>query len=135
MYNRWISFIDKNKIPFKHQYGFGKNRSTELAIIELVEKITKGIDEGKYTLAIFLDLSKAFNTIDHGVLIKKLECYGIRGNCLEWFKNYLENRKQIVMYSNVKSCRWNDNKKWCPSGINTWAIAVSVIHKWYTKLQ
>ena len=103
MYNRLISFIDKNQILSKHQYGFRKNRSTELAIIELVEKITKGIDGGKYTMGIFLDLSKAFDTINHGILIKKLEYYGIRGNCLEWFKNYLENRKQIVKYNNVKS--------------------------------
>ena len=79
MYNRLISYIEVNKILSKHQYGFRKNRSTELAIIELVDKITKGIDQGKYTLGIFLDLSKAFDTIHHRILIKKLERYGIRG--------------------------------------------------------
>jgi hypothetical protein len=89
MYNRLIDFIDKNQILSKHQYGFRKNRSTELAIIELVDKITKGIDQGNYTLGIFLDLSKAFDTINHKILIKKLEHYGIRGICLKWFKNYL----------------------------------------------
>jgi retron-type reverse transcriptase len=89
MYKRLIDFIDKNQILSKHQYGFRKNRSTELAIIELVDKITKGIDRGNYTLGIFLDLSKAFDTINHKLLIKKLEHYGIRGICLKWFKNYL----------------------------------------------
>ena len=67
MYNRLIDFIDKSQILSKHQYGFRKNRSTELAIIELVDKITKGIDQEKYTLGIFLDLSKAFDTINHKI--------------------------------------------------------------------
>ena len=79
MYNRLINYIDKNGILSKHQYGFRKNRSTEFAIIELIDKITKGIDEGKYTLGVFLDLSKAFDTLDHRILTKKLEHYGIRG--------------------------------------------------------
>ena len=82
MYKRLIDFIDKNQILSKHQYGFRKNRSTELAIIELVDKIAKGIDQGKYTLGIFLDLSKAFDTINHKILIKKLEHYA-------WHKRYL----------------------------------------------
>ena len=103
MYNRLIDFIDKKQILSKHQYGFRKNRSTELAIIELVDNITKGIDQGKYTLGIFLDLSKAFDTINHKILIKKLEHYGIRGICLKWFKNYLEGRKQAVKYNTIKS--------------------------------
>ena len=103
MYKRLIDFIDKNQILSKHQYGFRKNRSTELAIIELVDKIAKGIDQGKYTLGIFLDLSKAFDTINHKILIKKLEHYGIRGICLKWFKNYLEGRKQAVKYNTIKS--------------------------------
>ena len=102
MYKRLIDFIDKNQILSKHQYGFRKNRSTELAIIELVDKIAKGIDQGKYTLG-FLDLSKAFDTINHKILIKKLEHYGIRGICLKWFKNYLEGRKQAVKYNTIKS--------------------------------
>ena len=103
MYNRLINYIDKNGILSKHQYGFRKNRSTEFVIIELIDKITKGIDEGKYTLGVFLDLSKAFDTLDHRILTKKLEHYGIRGTCLKWFESYLENRKQIVKYNKIKS--------------------------------
>ena len=103
MYNRLINFTDKNQILSKHQYGFRKNRSTEFAIIELADKITKGIDQGQYTLGIFLDLSKAFDIINHRILIEKLEHYGIRGICLKWFKNYLENRKQTVKYNTIKS--------------------------------
>ena len=65
MYQRLIKFIDANEILSKHQYGFRKNRSTEHAIIEITDKISKAIDEGKYTIGIFLDLSKAFDTVNH----------------------------------------------------------------------
>jgi hypothetical protein len=102
-YKRFIEFIETHKILSKHQYGFRKNRSTEHALIELVDKITTAIDEGKYTIGIFLDLSKAFDTINHQILINKLEHYGIRGTCQKWFKNYLSNRKQIVKYNQTKS--------------------------------
>ena len=70
MYRRLIKFIENNKILTKHQYGFRDNRSTELAIIELTDRITKAIDKGEYTLGIFLDLSKAFDTINHKILIE-----------------------------------------------------------------
>ncbi len=88
------------KIIF-YQYGFRKNRSTELAIIEFIDEITKAIDKGQYTIGIFLDLPKAFDTIDHSILIKKLEYYGIRGVALKWFENYLANGKQIVKYNDT----------------------------------
>ena len=103
MYRRLIKFIEKNKILTKHQYGFRENRSTELAIIELTDRITKAIDKGEYTYGIFLDLSKAFDTINHKILIQKLEHYGIRGIAQLWFENYLTNRKQIVKYNDVRS--------------------------------
>ena len=103
MYRRLIKFIEINKILTKHQYGFRDNRSTELAIIELTDRITKAIDKGEYTLGIFLDLSKAFDTINHKILIEKLEHYSIRGLAQHWFENYLTNRKQIVKYNEVRS--------------------------------
>ena len=103
MYRRLIKFIENNKILTKHQYGFRNNRSTELAIIELTDRITKAIDKVEYTLGIFLDLSKAFDTINHKILIEKLEHYGIRRLAQHWFENYLTNRKQIVKYNEVLS--------------------------------
>jgi retron-type reverse transcriptase len=75
------------------QFGFRKNRSTEHAILELTDKISKAIDEGKYTLGIFLDLSKAFDTVNHEILIKKQRNIG-----LQWFINYLQKRTQMVKY-------------------------------------
>jgi sarcosine oxidase/L-pipecolate oxidase len=76
---RLKQFIDKNNILSKHQYGFRKNRSTEHAIIDFVDKITTAIDQGKFSVGIFLDLSKAFDTINHKIQIRKLQHYGIRG--------------------------------------------------------
>jgi hypothetical protein len=77
MYKRLIKFVEKNNILTDYQYGFRKNRSTELAMIELVNRITEQIDKGKYTIGIFLNLSKAFDTIDHKILMDKLNYYGI----------------------------------------------------------
>ena len=102
-HKRLISYIEKHNILSKHQYGFRKNRSTEHAIIELTDKISKAIDDGKYTIGIFLDLSKAFDTVNHDILLKKLEHYGIRGNCLKWFESYLHERMQIVKFGHHKS--------------------------------
>ena len=74
-----------------------------MVIIELVDKITSAIENNEYTIDIFLDLSKAFDTVDHEILISKLEHYGIRGTPLSWFKNYLTKRQQIVKCNNVLS--------------------------------
>ena len=103
MYKRIIAFFNKNDILNKHQYGFRKKQSTNQAIIELIEKINGAIDQSKFTAGIFLDLSKAFDTVNHEILIKKLEYYGIRGLTLQWFKNYLSNRNQIVRYKSQHS--------------------------------
>lgn len=103
MYNRMIDFIEKYKILSDHQYGFRAKRSTNHAIIELVDKITNSIEKNELTVGIFLDLSKAFDTVNHSILLKKLNFYGLRGKCHDWIRNYLTNRKQIVKYNNIKS--------------------------------
>ena len=103
MAKRLTMFIGNYKILSKHQYGFRQNRSTEHAIINFVDKITTAIDQGKFSVGIFLDLSKAFDTINHRILIRKLDHYCIRGIAKKWFENYLCNRKQLVKYNGVKS--------------------------------
>ena len=89
------------------EYGFRRNRSTEHAILELTDKISKAMDEGKYTMGIFLDLSQAFDTVNFEILFKKLQHYGIRGICLQWFKDYLQERTQIVKYKQHRSTEMN----------------------------
>ena len=103
MYKRLMDYIERHNILYDKQYGFRKKRSTEMAIIELTTKLSEAIDEGKLTAGIFLDLSKAFDTVDHSIIISKLEHYGIRGIALQWFKNYLLNRYQIVKFKNSQS--------------------------------
>lgn len=103
MYKRLTDYINKNGILTDRQYGFRSKSSTNHAIIELVDKITKAIENNEFTVGIFLDLSKAFDTVNHNILLKKLYFYGIRGKCHAWIKDYLSNRKQIVKYNNIRS--------------------------------
>ena len=78
---------------YNSQYGFRSQHSCESAVAELTSEIVKGLQNGMYTVALFLDLLKAFDTLEHKVLLDKMYRYGIRGNSLNWFKSYLENRK------------------------------------------
>ena len=103
MYNRLYNFLTEHNILSMNQFGFRKNYSTFLALMDLVDSISKNIDEGNYSIGIFLDLSKAFDTINHTILLDKLCRYGIRGVTLNWFKYYLNDRKQFVSYNNTTS--------------------------------
>ena len=86
-------FLQEHNILFQNQFGFRKNNSTTFALIEITENIKETIDNKKYGCGIFIDLHKAFDTVNHDILLKKLEHYGIRGNALKWFRSYLTNRK------------------------------------------
>ena len=99
MYNRMYNFLAEHNIISKKQSVFRENYSTYMAIIDLVDKISNSIDIKKHSIGIFLDLSKAFDTIDHQILLRKLQRYGVRGIACDWFKSYLENRVQYVSYN------------------------------------
>uniref|UniRef100_A0A672HHM4 Reverse transcriptase domain-containing protein n=1 Tax=Salarias fasciatus TaxID=181472 RepID=A0A672HHM4_SALFA len=101
--NRLEKCIDKHSLLTNSQYGFRKTRSTSLAITEAMEEISNAMDNKKYAIGLFIDLKKAFDTINHRILVDKLERYGIRGVALEWVKNYLSNRKQFVNMGNTTS--------------------------------
>ena len=103
VYKRLDSFLNRYKILSCNQYGFRKNHSTAYALIQLYDKLSNAIDQGKVTLGLFIDLSKAFDTVNHDILLAKLEFYGVRGIALQWLKSYLSGRSQFVQYNGYKS--------------------------------
>ena len=96
IYSRLYSFLSSKGILHEKQFGFRKQHSTSHALNYSIDKIKDCLSKGNHVLGIFIDLSKAFDTIDHAILIDKLEHYGIRGKALTLFKSYLSNRKQYV---------------------------------------
>ena len=92
IYKRVYQFLEKTGQIFPSQYGFRTAHSCENAVSELLSTIIKGKEEGLYTISLFLDLSKAFDSLDHVMMLNKLEAYGIRGKTLDWFRSYLSNR-------------------------------------------
>ena len=103
IHSQLADFLEKNKLLYEYQFGFRSNRSTESAVTYLTDNIQREIDKGKLVGAVFLDLSKAFDTVSHAVLISKLPSYGISGKPLELLSNYLFHRSQVVQYANIIS--------------------------------
>ena len=83
MYNRLYKFLLENNILYQKQFGFQNGHSAKHAILQLVNQITEAFSQGKYTLGNFLDLSKAFDTINHNILLEKLKAYGIQSENLK----------------------------------------------------
>ena len=98
-------YFNSNNLLYKSQYGFRANHSTELAGIEFVDKILHYLDDQHTPISIFLDLSKAFDTLDHDILLFKLKYYGITGTPYKWFCSYLSNRQQYTQYGAYMSER------------------------------
>ena len=96
MQRRLTKFLDQNKIIYEHQFGFQKNKSTTLAVLDLYSQILQTLEKKNIACNVFLDFAKAFDTVDHEILTKKLEHYGIRGVVNEWFVSYLSNKFQTV---------------------------------------
>ena len=99
MYNRLMAYLEKFMILRDNQYGFRKNHSISLALVDLYDKILSAIDRKETSVGIFLDLSKAFDTVNHNILFDKLEHFGIQGLPLQWIKSYLTNRLQFVQFN------------------------------------
>ena len=96
MYKRLSNFVDINNVIYSLQFVFLRKYSTSHVLINLTGSITQYLDEGNFDCGIFVALQKAFDTIDHKILLHKLEYYEIRGVCNNWFKSYLSDRKKFV---------------------------------------
>ena len=105
MYNQLLSFINKHKLLYTHQFGFRINHAPELALLCLADKISDALANGEYVLGLFLDFSKAFDTVNQEILFSKLEFLGIRCVCLQWFRSYLSKREQYVVYNDILSSK------------------------------
>jgi hypothetical protein len=103
IYNQIYSYFTDFKLFYKSQYGFRTRHSTEFAALELVDRILHEMDNNKLPVSIFMDLSKAFDTLDHKILLYKLNYYGFHDKSLHLLRSYLTNRRQYVEYDNVMS--------------------------------
>ena len=103
VYRRLLSFIDSNKLLYNKQFGFRSKRSTVQLALSITDSIQQAIEKRWYACGIFLDFSKAFDTVNHAILLEKLYRYGIRGIPYDWFSSYLSNRRQFVSIGNIQS--------------------------------
>ena len=103
MYKRLRSYCEKNSIFFSSQYGFRDNCSTQHAILDILNKIQSKIDAKLFSCGIFIDLKKAFDTVDHSILLRKLNHYGVRGIINSWFSSYLSKRSQSTQIGSTVS--------------------------------
>jgi hypothetical protein len=103
MHARLYSFFDAHSVLCDQQFGFRSGYSTDMALITTIDQITASLDTGENVIGLFLDLRKAFDTVDYEILLRKLSFYGVRGNALLLCRNYLSGRSQSVFYNGMRS--------------------------------
>ena len=116
MYNCLQKYLIDQNILYDKQFGFQTGHSTEHAIAQLVDQIYKAFEKNEYTLGVFIDLSKAFDTVDHSILLKKLELYGITDRNYAWIKSYLSNRWQYIQIDENSRTKFCVVKSGVPQG-------------------
>ena len=103
-HNQFYKYLMDNNLLQSSQHGFRKKRSTQTALIKVVDEWLSNIDNGQVTAVLFLDLAKAFDTVKHSILVRKLlQALGVTGLDLDWFISYLDNRQQQVFFNRTHS--------------------------------
>ena len=103
MHTRSTKFLQVNKLFFSHRFCFRNGYSTNHALTSLIETIRKALDEDKFACGVSSDLQRAFDTVDHGILLSKPNHHGVRGASYQWFKSYLTGRQQHTTIAHLKS--------------------------------
>ena len=103
MHQRLNQFLEENECFYSHQFGFRLNISTNNALMSIIENIQTRLDDNEFTAGVFVDLKQVFDTVDHEMLIGKLEHYGVRGIAKVWFCSYFLNREQFASVNNHNS--------------------------------
>ena len=103
LFSRLSSHLNKHNLLYDYQYGFREGHSTTQALTELTDSLKESVDKGKYSCGIFIDLTKAFDTVNHSILIDKLKKYGVSGIANNLLNSYLDNRTQYVEVNNERS--------------------------------
>ena len=103
IFNQINAYFSSHDMYYNGQYGFRHKHSTQLAALELIDRVTQELDRGNTPINIFIDLSKAFDTLEHGILLSKLQYYGVNGTALKLLTSYLSNRQQFVQIEDNKS--------------------------------
>jgi exonuclease III len=103
VYKRMFGFINKYSLLHNLQFGFRSNHSTSHAVLKLVDSVTKYLDNSEFVVGVLLDISKAFDSLNHKILLEKLHNYGFRGRIFNWLKSYLDNRYQYIEVNNKRS--------------------------------
>jgi hypothetical protein len=116
MFNRMISFLSQNKLFTEVQNGFRKGKCIDTAIQSFIEVVQESLDKGLHTIGIFIDLTKAYDILNHILLLDKLSFYGIRGTVNSWFKSYLTDRRQFIEIKQSDSSNVREIKHSVPQG-------------------
>ena len=116
MHNRLYKHLSNSKILYPKRLSFQEDHSTDHGLLQLVDQIYESFKRSEYTIGAFIDLSKAFHTVDHNILLKKLEIYGTSGTHLQWIRNYLCNRKQYIQFDGWQKTNYKTVKCGVPQG-------------------
>jgi len=128
-------FNDKNNLLYSSQYGFRKPHSTEHTVLDIVKDILRNMDKRYFSCGVFIDLKKAFDTVNHEILLDKLNFYGFRGLINDWLQSYLKTRTQTIQIGEHLSTKLISKTYlplWCPPGIGPWTSSILTLQKWHS---